>query len=61
MMNTATHRATCRTPGCGNAGHGIDVEAYLFDDTGERTATPDPDPVIVCGVCGVRIAEVIPA
>jgi hypothetical protein len=58
----STHTATCRTPDCGNADHRISVDAYLIDpDTGGLTTTPDPDPVIVCGVCGVRILDVVPA
>lgn len=45
----ATARATCSTPGCPNAGHQIDV--------GYDPAEP-PD-VVICGVCGQPITEVV--
>lgn len=44
-MRTIT--VTCRTEGCGNAGHAIDV---VVDDDVEGA---------VCGVCGVAIDDVV--
>jgi hypothetical protein len=55
-----THNVTCRTPGCGNADARIPITATLWDDDG-RELGPDPAPFVVCGVCGVRILDVVPA
>ena len=44
----ATYTATCRTPGCGNAGIVIPME---YDDE------YGPPGAVQCGVCGQPITE----
>jgi hypothetical protein len=42
--------ATCRTDGCGNAGHAIPLD---FIDPAE------PTPAVVCGACAQPIADLV--
>jgi hypothetical protein len=42
---------TCHTQGCSNAGAPIDLT--------ELFAAPDPPEIVVCGVCGQAISDLI--
>lgn len=45
---------TCRTEGCGNEGHGIEIDMTAPDDDGNDV----PVDSVICGVCGQPITDV---
>lgn len=48
---------TCRTDGCQNYGHPIDLELTSTDpDTGDTITAG----AVICGVCGHAITEIVP-